>query len=400
MKVVIFGVMAESSWVPERLCRAACLWGRVRFLAAAILLSGLAAQAEVRTWTDSLGRKFEGELIRVEGPAVFLKIRGVQRRFELGKLSAGDQEWLRSAGHSSRGPVVPSRQRGVGRSEIQANTAIPVKLVESNPAERRWVYESPNFRFICDADLGLATVREFVWMFEAVWIFCKEWPIRLPRLEGGERLRMQTQLVRNYEDYVRMGGAPNTGGVYLTARDLILIPFQSLGVEEVGGRYKVSRARQNYVLRHELTHQLMRGQTQQAAWFIEGAAEYVASVPFSVTRMLLTHHESEVQEYLALRQIQKSVHLDSLERFMTTNYAGFGRFSHAYGYSLIVFYYFAKLEGAKDGEKLRRYAEALHSGRSEVEARKHLLAGRTWRQLEADMVKAWNLKGLTLHFKR
>ena len=373
---------------------------RGKLVGGILLVCTLVAGAEVRTWSDSLGRKFEGELIRVEGDAVFLKIRGVQRRFEISKLSAADQEWLRSAGHSRSSPGRPRKPKDKEPAEIHANTTIPVKMVEANSAERRWVYESPNFRFICDADLGLVTVREFVWMFESVWIFCEQWPVRLPRLEGGEKLRMQTQLVEKYDDYLKLGGRPNTGGVYLTARDLVLIPFESLGIKHTGGRYRVARGKQNYVLRHELTHQLMRGQTQQAAWFIEGAAEYVASIPFSVTRMLVSHHDSAVRDYLALRRVEKSVRLDPLQQFMTTSYADFGKSSHAYAYALLVFYYFAELEGNKDGEKLRRYAEALHSGRSETEARKHLLAGRSWSELESDIAKAWNLKGLTLQFRR
>lgn len=365
-----------------------------------------------RTWTDSLGRQFEGELIRVEGEQVFLKVSGLQRSFKFSQLSSSDQRWLSRGGGAPAPTAASSTKKEPKRSsftpsgqgqpkQINIDQSVPVTRIETNPAEKRWVYASPNFEFVCNKDLGLAKVREFVWMFEGVWSFCEQWPVHLPRLQAREQVRMRTLLVETEEDYVRLGGPPGSAGVYMPARDLVLIPFSSLRLDR-GRRGR----QQEYVLRHEITHQLMKGQTQQAAWFIEGSAEYVASVPFAVNRVLADKHSEAVVDFLIARNVPpgkfrsegRMMKLTSLEKFMTNSYSGFQRTPLAYPYGLVVFYYFAKLDGNKDGASLRAYVDALHRDKSEAEARKLLLRGRSWDQLEADMTRAWGLKGLKLKF--
>jgi hypothetical protein len=389
---------------------------RTGFVLLLLMLGACCASA--RTWTDSLGRGFEAEFIRSDGAYVVLNVGGLQRRFLLSGMSESDQEWMRRGGagkgapegsgrgKSSEQKLPKSAPRKPSKSEIQVNQSIPVTRIEANFREKRWVYASPHFEFVCDEDLGLPIVREFVWMFESVWQFCEQWPVRLPRLESKEQVRMRTLLVKNYEDYVRLGGIPNSGGCYIPGRDLILVPFRSLGIEAKGSKYKISRSLDNNILRHEITHQLMRGQTQQAAWFIEGAAEYVSSVPYSVNRLLVSQHANAVVSYIIKtnylagkgRPEGRTMKLSSLEKFMTGSYDDFQKTPHAYSYGLLLFYYFAKLEGKKGGEQLRLYTEALHRDKSEVEARSILLRGRSWKQLEKEIAAAWNLRGIRLRF--
>lgn len=369
-----------------------------------------------RTWTDSYGRTFEGELISADSQNVVLNIQGRNRVISLSSLSQEDRDWVQSNVGKKRSVVeepkrssnAPDAKFNKRAGQIQANPYAEVKRIEANRAEKRWVYVTENFEFVCDEDLGLGEMRNFVWMFEAIWKFCEEWPIDLPRLRAQEKVRMKTLLVKEMEDYYRQGGVKGSSGVYLTARDLILVPFDSLGEFHLGAgnkrRYKID----NHVLRHEITHQLMRGQTQQAAWFIEGAAEYVATVPFSGYRMQLFKHRSAAVNYIIHTNYRlgtyepagRSMKLMPLKEFMNLNYGEFLTTEHSYKYALMIFYYFAKLEGEKDGALLKAYTKALQRDKPEAEAQKLLLKGGSWEQLQREIALAWNQLGIRIQFKR
>ena len=56
-----------------------------------LFLTGAAASAEVRTWTDDHGRAFQGELVRVDGLDAVLALDGKEYRFPLANLSAEDK---------------------------------------------------------------------------------------------------------------------------------------------------------------------------------------------------------------------------------------------------------------------------------------------------------------------
>ena len=375
---------------------------------------GLCLSSSGRQWTDASGRSFEGTFIRQQGNQVLLNVSGRQRTFTLSQLSAADQNFLKTGGTSRRTPVAPRRTEAVPQrakptpqalprsGQIQADVSIPIERLRVEPENKRWVYGSPNFEFICDEDLGFQAIRNFAWMFESVWQFCKTQPFDIPRLRAQQKVRMKTYLIKDYANYVRAGGPPNSAGVYIPSQDVILVPFDSLdatrGKEAKGG---------NKTLRHEVTHQLMNGQSQQAGWFIEGSAEYVATVPFERARLLTGRHVASVAAYVSAygysgkggRNLGKNITFGRLESFMQPNYATFQRQKDAYAYALVLYTYFAKFDGKKDGAKLGQYVAALQDGRPEPEARKLLLAGRSYEQLEKDVAAAWNVNGLRLQFR-
>ena len=371
----------------------------------------LIASSFARTWTDNNGRKFEAALIRLEGDKVLLNVGGRQRSFKLNQLAAADQVFVQGGGRSTRTPVAPvpvaprrttPTRRGSSGGQIQADTTIKVERLRVEPDKKRWVYGSPNFEFICDDDLGLATVRKFAWMFESIWQFCGNMSFDIPRLRAQQKVRMKIYLIKEYADYVRAGGSPNSGGVYIPSQDVVLVPFRSLDLGSQSGERDTNTA-----LRHEVTHQLMTGQSQQAGWFIEGSAEYVATVPFDKTRLLTDRHLKSVVAYVSAygwtkrqgHNLGNSITFARLESFMQPSYTRFQRQENAYAYALVLYTYFAKLDGQKKGEKLAQYVAALQDGRPEVDARKFLLAGRSYEELEKDVISAWNLQGLRLKFK-
>ena len=368
-----------------------------------------ALSASARTWTDTSGRSFEATLIRQEGQKVLLNVGGRQRSFQLTALSASDRAFLQGGGKSSPStpkrnttPTTPKRLSSSNSSQIQANTGIRIERLRSEPENSRWVYGSPNFEFVCDEDLGFAAIKQFAWMFESVWQFCDRLPFDIPRLRAEQKVRMKTYLIKEYEDYVRQGGSPGASGVYIPGQDVILIPFQSLDLNKRGGQKDA-----NNTLRHEVTHQLMTGQSQQAGWFIEGSAEYVSTVPFDKTRLLADRHLKAITSYITDRgwsgrvghNLGNTISLTSLESFMQPSYRRFQGQKNAYAHALILFTYFAKLDGQKDGANLAKYVAALQDGRPESDARKHLLAGRSYAELEKNVTSAWNLHGLRLKFE-
>ncbi len=389
-----------------------------RILLIASFYALTAQGAWARTWRDTNGREFEATLIKMVGDTVFLNIGGRQRTFKVTHFSANDRIFLQSGGReepkltptsNSNSTVSPQRRQALipktttrSSGQIQANVSIPIERLRADPGEKRWVYGSPNFEFICDDDLGFAAIKKFAWMFESVWQFCEQMPFDIPRLRRGQGTRMKTFLVKDFQDYVRMGGTPRSAGVFIPSQDLILVPFRSLDLDPRAGVKDT-----NGTLRHEVTHQLMTGQSQQAGWFIEGSAEYVATVPFERTRLLTDRHMRSIIAYLTARgwterqghNLGKKITFSRLESFMQPDYSRFQQQPHAYAHALVLFTYFAKFDGRKDGANLASYVADLQDGRPEFEARKHLLAGRTYAQLEKDVATAWAANGITLRFE-
>ncbi len=372
-------------------------WSRFLIL---FFLSCLCLVSQGRTWTDASGRQFEATLIRQEGDKVLLNISGRQRTFQLSQLSAIDQSFVRRG--IERTPTKTPSRKPQQRRQIQADVGIKVERLRAEPRNNRWVYGSPNFEFVCTEDLGFAAVRKFAWMFESVWQFCETLPFDVPRLRAQEKVRMKTYLIKDYANYIKMGGRPKTLGVYIPSQDVVLVPFLSLDLKKAPG-WKDG----NNTLRHEVTHQLMRGQSQQAGWFIEGVAEYVATVPYAQNRLLTDRHLKSIVAMVSADgwnqregyNLGQRVNLIRLQDFLVPDYATFQTREHAYPYALILFTYFARLDGQRDGAGLAKYVSALQDGVLESDARKHLLNGRSYEELEKDIAKAWNLHGLRLSFR-
>ena len=395
------------------------LAARALFLGPLILVLSTAPGIS-RVWTDNLGRKFEADLLEVNATSAIFVVNGSRRPIPLKNLSEEDLLYLKKKQHGKANAGIPSLRTRPGSSRIElkgsfipkapemtANLQLPVQVVASDPAARRWVYRTPHFEFISDSFLKESLVRDFSWAFEVTYDYVTSLPIQVPRLHGATK-RLRTYVYESRAAYIRAGGSPRSSGVYLPAQDAIMVPLSSLSRLTVTGGTVIRNRMSTRVLQHEITHYLMRGRTQKAAWFIEGSAEFVACVPFFRNRLLLSHHPRAVidcitasgWESLGGYRLGHAIELAPLESFMAANALEFKQFKNAYPYSLMVFYFFAHLDGRKDGARLKRYAEMLLEGRPEPEARSVLLAGRSEAQLQADFARAWNLQGIKLSFIR
>ena len=184
------------------------------------------ALSPARQWTDKWGRKFEAEVLKVDGKQVTFVVGGRQRPVALKNLSEADIRFLEGGGRGGpvrRGPLSGELKSGSVEGlkggfapdlpHIAARIDLPVKLVQQDAAAGRWVYRSAHFEFVSDAFLGTDVVRDFSWVFEATLDYVSKLPMRLPRIREAGQRPMRTYLFETYEAYLRAGGSPGSGGV-------------------------------------------------------------------------------------------------------------------------------------------------------------------------------------------
>ena len=158
-----------------------------------------------------------------------------------------------------------------------------VETIKEEPGE--YIYETPHFRFICDAKLGTGMIKRLGLLFEATHLANKTLPI-------GNSLPMTippNSPAYLYEKIQHLSGKRRTRrhGGHLPGDNASrgprknLVPFDSLGVKTMGSTYVIDRDKDASTLIHELTHQLMSSQAKQASWFCEGSAEYMGMTPYA-----------------------------------------------------------------------------------------------------------------------
>jgi hypothetical protein len=381
-----------------------------------LILAGFAHAAEIRSWTDDQGRKVEASMVSIDETSVTLKLRnGSEIPWPIEKLSAADAAYAKSqeltpdepetagaAKHNFDEPW-PDRIRFSGDPEIL--------VVEENKDENRFVYESANYRYTCDARLSKSVVKGFAVMFEATHLFCRSLPLAI---DGGRLVdgKLQIKLFEKFEDYVKAGGPPESAGVFIGGEDVVMVPLQSLGVRPVGSGYMLDRDKSSKTLPHELTHQLTPiayYRTAAKGWFSEGLAEYVAITPYRSGSFSVRNNHRDIIDYVTGygsknqggRALGKEIHLPPLKAFMLQPYESFLEQAQLnYGSGALITYYFMQMDGEGDAKRLKEFLKGLRKGKSREEALDILLDGRTFEELEQDIIKAWSRKGVDFTFAK
>lgn len=284
---------------------------------------------------------------------------------------------------------------------------LPIRKVIASEQNENWTYRSEHFEFVSNAPLRDHVVREFTALFELTHLYCSRLPFGLQRLQDGRERNLQVRLIEKYSHYLREGGAPGSGGTYLTDPDLILVPFEGLGLEKKRGSYALDLNRSNQTLMHEATHMMMSGPLLKDGWFVEGAAEYVATIPTKKNTLLIENHRESIRRYVTSygyangggHNLGYEIELTSLKTLMECDYRSFQSIPNGYPYSLLLFNYFAHTDGNGDGARLREYAQALNEGANNSTARKKLLAGRDYRTLEKLLTNSYLQDGINLRFR-
>ena len=390
----------------------------MRTLSFLYLLLGLVHAAEVRSWTDIQDRKIEAGLLRVDEKTVVLKLKdGRELPYPLAKLSAADCKYVED--YRAR----LGADKTLDEAGKSLNFAAPwpqlikfsedpeIHTVEENPEKKHFVYESANYRYVCDVRLAKSVVKGFAVLFEATYLYCRTLPLAF---DGGTKVdgKFQILLFEKFEDYVKAGGPDETAGVFVGQSNAVLVPLTSLGVKPVGSSYMLDRDKSSSTIPHELTHQLSpEGYFEKGAmgWFSEGIAEYVATTPYRSGIFNVRGNQKEIIDYVTGygtkekggRALGTKIGMPALKNFMLQSYASFQEEPQlSYGCGLLLTNYFLHMDGDGDGKRIKAFLKALHEGEDGEKSLNLLLDGRTFEQMEADFVKAWSRKGVDFTFAK
>ena len=374
-----------------------------------------------RIWTDDQGRKTKAELLKIENDCAILRMPdGRELPFPVGKLSKLDQAFLEKFNLEKldEKPAEAGQEAKPGDNfdgswpdRISFGGDPEITTVEENKAEKKFIYESANYRYNCDVRLANSVVKGFAVMFEATHMFVRELPLSV---NGGVKQngKYQIILMETEESYHTAGGPPGSSGVFIGGKNIVMVPLTSLGVRPLGSGYMLDRDKSNQTLPHELTHQL----TQDAyyapgsvGWFSEGLAEYVANTPYSYGNFnVKTNFKFIVEGVTGYgkkgkggRALGTKIKLGSLKSFMLQPYSSFtGNGQMNYGCGLLITNYFFHMDRKEDGARIKTFLKALNAGKHGDEALAVLLDGQTWEELEADIAKTYSKKGVDFTFSK
>jgi hypothetical protein len=392
--------------------RSACLIA----LAAA---TGSAAPGD--TWTDSLGRAFEGELVAVRGDdVIFVKPNGRRFLTPLAELSRQSQARLvgrLAAGTpASAGSVRPARlpaPANLGAAwprEVRLDGGSSAKVISQDRKNDRYVYESPNYRFTANARLTDDALRNLSVMFECTRSYAKALPLGMSgNPQGGGKFEIL--LFETAAGYERAGGTPGSGGCFVPGTGAVMVPMASLGLIRGSTGFRLDHRRKNHVLVHELAHQLSPVSFMQAGargWFSEGVAEYIAATPYTWGRFCPDIYGNVVKEFVTGRGRNGSggralgtrLNAPPLRDFMLMDYREFSgpKANFNYGLALLVTHYFFHMQGGGDARRITDYLRGLRLGRSGERALEPLLGDRSFARLEEDISDRWGRLGVEIRF--
>jgi len=378
-----------------------------------LLLTTIVHAADMRTWTDLQNRKIEARMLALEGESVMLELQdGRKVSLPLAKLCPADATYAHSQTSTTKPQVTPTITANFEApwpNRIKFGEDPEITTVKEDATTKQFIYESANYRYTSDARLSKSVVKGFAVMFEATHLFCRSLPLGL---DGGRKIggKLQITLFENFDDYVTAGGPPKSSGLFMGAKDVVMVPLSSLGVRPVGSGYMFDRDKSSKTLPHELTHQLTpRAYFGPGAmgWFSEGIAEYVAVTPYRSGAFSVRGNHNDIVAYITSygtknsggRALGKDIHLPDLKAFMFQDYSNFLQQPQInYGGSLLITYYFLQMDGEGDGKRIKAFLKALRDGKTGEDALALLLDGRSFSQLAKDISKSWSHRGINLTF--
>lgn len=368
--------------------------------------------AEMRTWTSTDGKQIRAEILSATDTDVVLKLEnGKEYTLPIKRLSVVDGtyvvRWQEKQASGDTGPA--ENWDAPWPTLISGEVSMEIITVEEDEAKKRFVYQSPNYEYVCDVKLGNNVVKRFAILFEATHDFVAALPLSMQKAH--QKKRHLILLFEKKETYFANGAPANSAGVYMSGRDVIMVPLTSLGVIPSAGGYRVDYDKSNKTLPHEITHQLTdREYYAQGSmgWFTEGLAEYVGVTPYRSGKFNLRNSHVVFKDYVTKfgeegkggRNIGEHIKLPPIKSFMFQDYSNF--LSNAqvnYGASLLLAQYFFHWDGEGDAANIKAFLKALKAGKSGEEAHQALLAGRTYEQLQEDISRAWGARGVKIEFK-
>lgn len=310
--------------------------------------------------------------------------------FAVSKLSAADQQFIKSQSgpgtEDAKSKELPTpRAQAFDRLPIDKRTypdrvevsaaTIDAKPVSENPSERKYVYQTETFEFSSQSKLAKSVMTEVAQTFESTRLLLSQlpWGLDCRPPEGLERY--QAKLFETRSDYIQAGGPENSGGVYMGALKVFMVPFPSLGLEKRGQTWFKNRNFRNDTLVHEVTHQVMDDYLQfLPTWIIEGTAEYTEMLPDTANGFVARQHESGIKDYIKAGEKRLgSVEIPNLEAHMTMDrdtWQGLTTTPSSmftlYFRSCMIVYFFNHLDDDGKGARFMKYMDAVYGEVSQM----------------------------------
>lgn len=398
--------------------RGAISWAVLSLFAGAGLL-----RAEMRTWTNSHGRTFDAQFVKIDGPnVIFAFENGRTFSTPFSELSPSDQHQLtavpkQAPGAPAQAAPAPATPAATNFGypwprEIRVDGASQSKVVSEDAKTGRYVYESPHYRFTCDARLTSDVLRNFAMMFETTHKYASSVPLSL---RGGvlRQGRLDVLLFETKAGYIQAGGIPGSAGCFVPSTGVVMVPMESLGLTRTPTGFSLDTSGQNKVLIHELAHQMTPREymaSSRSGWWIEGLAEYFAATPYSwgyfrpdpYGNTVLAHVTAYGEDGKSGRALGKKLRAPRLQQFLTMDYRYFAgtNANFNYGFALLLTHYFLHMEGGGKSLRITEYLKGLRAGKTGEDALAPLLGGGSFEKLEAEFAEAWGKKGIEIEFLR
>lgn len=374
----------------------------------------LAHSYEKRKWVDDKAREITATYTKVEGENVFLKMEnGSILPFPIKKLRQPCQQYIANA--LSEEAKAPKNEKLNFEDRwptiVAFNEDPDIVVISENAETNTFIYHSKNYEFKSDVKLNSALVRNISRLFEATYEYCRLIPLALTANMDNKN-KLPILLFESRESYIKAGGPAMSGGVYIPRINTIMVPLTSLGLKKSGEGYTFNRETSFSTLAHELTHQLTPREyykTGSMGWFSEGLAEYTSNTPyhngiFRVEGNIASIKKSVVEygkDNKGGANLGKEIKVGPLKDYMLQSYESFvknARLNYAAG-QLIV-YYFIHMDGNGDAKRLKAFLKALREGKEGEVALAYLLDGRTFEQLEKEIVDQWKKQFVTFQFSK
>jgi hypothetical protein len=287
---------------PRSLRKQLSVWCTSRMMLRSALFSlalaaGAAAQApEADTWTARDGRQFSAKLVAADGlRATFAAPDKPKFSVTWADLAAADADRIRQwRALTFRLPLVDPECLAPWPPQVVPEP-VEVKFIGEDGGH--FIYESAHFRLIADFKLPDAAVRDIATVFEATRSMLMAIPLGLHA--GGEHQKYVALLLGTQESYAAAGGPPGSGGYYEGRTRRMLVSLPNLGIEQKRGSVQLNYGRSLFVLKHEVTHQLLaRWNGGMPMWLSEGLAEVVASLPYHQGRYTIQNPGAGMRDYI------------------------------------------------------------------------------------------------------
>lgn len=272
----------------------------------------------------------------------------------------------------------------------------------------QYIYESKNYRFQCDVPLSEKTVQQAALSFEVTFELCRQLPLGIKRAHGakGKSYKYPVFLYASPDSYYREGANPGTNSTYQgDGKNRVIAPLKTVGVERSGNKYLAKSRKDLGGACHSLTWQLTDvtfGRDAKTPWLTRGLCNYVKHLPYQAGKFMLKDAAGTVSTAVVrgtdrrggYYNIGKEVRFPDLESYLKGESKSHTTSRNVL--TLLVFTYFAHLDGKGDAANLRNMMKMLREDTTQEQILDVLLDGRSYKELSEDFAKAWRGKGIKI----